>query len=225
MSARRGLLLAAALASTLASPAAFADAPPADAPAPAGPAAAVAPPAPAQGPRIAYESGVEVTITSKDPATEVFLAHGDVPIGVFPDPFERIGLTPITIKLAAGTYSIETAAPTQSGSHERFMVEQGRPVHVEVHPGDANVKAVGAVLAGLGVASIVLGIIAIVSFSPNDQTYNRFGIGLPLVIGGAAGCGIGVGMSFLGATTLKIGPATQPARPVATFVPALTFAF
>jgi hypothetical protein len=221
--ARRACLTT-ALACALAAPTASAD----DTPAPPAPPAPSPPPpdAPAQhaGPQIAYEVGVEVTITSKDPATEIYLAHGDVPIGTYPDPYERIGLAPITIKLAAGTYSIETASPTQSTGHERFMVEQGRPQHIEVRPGDANVKAVGAVIAGLGVVSIVLGVVAIVSFSPDDSSYNRFGIGLPLILGGAAGCGIGIGMTVLGATSVHVEHQPQPGRPVGA-VPSMTFAF
>jgi hypothetical protein len=195
------------------------------------PAAASAADAPSEtaatqgAPKIAYDGGVEVTIASKDPATEIYLAHGDVPIGAIPDPYERIGLAPITIKLAAGTYSLETASPTQSTGHERFMVEQGRPLHVEVRPGDANVKAVGAVIAGLGVVSIVLGIVAIVSFSPNDSGYDRFGIGLPLIIGGAAGCGVGIGMTALGATAVHVDHAPQPAHSAAVAIPALTLVF
>lgn len=207
-----------ALAWTLAAVPAIADDAPTPTPTPTATAAAA-------GPKIAYEGGVEVTITSKDPATEVFLAHGDVPGGTFPDPYERVGLAPLTIPLAPGTYSIETASPTQSTGHERFMVEQGRPLKLEVRPGDASVKSIGAVLAGLGVVSILLGVVAILSFSPNDQNYNRFGIGLPLIGGGAGACGIGIGMTVLGATDVHVEKQPQPAHPIVATVPTLRFAF
>jgi hypothetical protein len=203
-------MAAAALACALASPAALAG-DPAPMPTPTHPA-------------IAYEPGTEVTFSSKDPATELYLAHGDVPVGAMPDPFERVGLTPLTIKLAAGTYSVETAGPTQSAGHERFMVEQGRPLHIEVRPGDANVKTFGTVIAGLGVVSVILGVVAILSFSPNDSHYDRFGIGLPLILGGAAGCGIGVGMTALGATAVRVDHQPLPA-PRAALVPTLRIAF
>lgn len=177
------------------------------------------------GPMIADEAGVDVTIACRDPATEIFLAHGDVPGGTFPDPYERVGLTPIAIKLAPGTYSIETASPTQSTGHERFVVERGRPLHIEVRPGDAGVKSVGAVLAGLGVVSIVLGVVAIVSFSPNDQGYNRFGVGLPLIGAGAGVGGVGIAMTVLGATDVHVDRQPQPHAPAATVVPALRLVF
>jgi hypothetical protein len=183
-------------------------------------------PAQARHPRIEYDRGVEVTITSKDPATEIYLAHGDVPIGTMPDPYERVGLTPVTLKLAAGTYSIETASPTQSTGHQRFVVEQGKPLAIEVRPGDASVKTVGSVVVGLGVVSIVLGVVAILSFSPNDSHYDRFGIGIPLIAGGAAGSGIGVGMVALGATDFRVQPQAGPAKSAAVVaVPTLTWQF
>jgi hypothetical protein len=226
VSRRLSPAVACLLAAVLATEVAWADDAPAEAPPPAPAPETVSGPAPAHAnPKIAYEHGVEVTITSKDPATEIFLAHGDAPGGTFPDPYERIGLAPITIKLAAGTYSIETASPTQSTGHDRFMVEQGKPLHIEIHPGDANVKSIGSVLAGLGVVSIVLGIVAIVSFGPNDSSYNRFGVGLPLIIGGAAGGGVGIGMSVAGATSVDVHAQPRPMRAAAVAVPTLTLTF
>jgi hypothetical protein len=157
--------------------------------------------------------GVPVTFTCKDPAMEIFLARGDVPAGTVPDPFERVGLAPITLHLAPGTYSIETASQTTSTGHERFAVEEGSPLTVEVHPGDASVKAIGTVLAGIGIVSIVLGIVAVVSISPNDQHYDRFAVGLPLLIGGAGAIGVGVSMVFIGSTDIRaphLPPASAP---------------
>jgi hypothetical protein len=183
-----------------------------------------APPAPKLH-KIEFEQGVEVTITSKDPATEIFLAHGDVPRDTMPDPFERVGLVPLTLKLAAGTYSLETASPTQSTGHERFVVEQGKPLAIEVHQGDASVKGIGTVVIGLGVVSIVLGVVAIVAFSPGDSNYNRWGVGIPLIAGGGAACGVGIGMTALGSTDVHVLPQARPGRPGASAIPTLTFRF
>ena len=36
-------------------------------------------------PAIEFADGVPVTFTSKDPSTEIYLAHGDVPVGTTPD--------------------------------------------------------------------------------------------------------------------------------------------
>jgi hypothetical protein len=177
-------------------------------------------------PSIEFASGVEVSIVSKDPATEIYLAHGDVPIGEMPDPYERLGVVPITIKLAAGTYSLETASAQQSTGHRRFVVEQGKPLVVEVHPGDASVKSLGAVVVGLGVVSIVLGIVVVVTFAPNDSHFDRWGVGLPLLVGGAAGTGLGIAMTSLGATDVDVRPLVAPHRPAGlSLVPAMTWTF
>jgi hypothetical protein len=148
--------------------------------------------------------GVPVTFTSKDPAMEIFLAHGDVPEGAVPDPFERVGVVPRSLHLAPGTYTIETASSTTSTAHRWFVIERGAPVNVEVRPGDASVKAFGAVFIALGTVAAILGVIVIVSFAPNDSRYNRFGIGLPLILGGLGGAALGFGMTALGATDVRV---------------------
>jgi hypothetical protein len=167
-----------------------------------------------------------VSIISKDPATEIYVAHGDVPIGEMPDPYERLGVVPINIKLAAGTYSLETASPRQSTGHQRFVVEQGKPLVIEVRPGDASVKGIGAVVIGLGVVSIVLGIVVVVTFAPNDSHFDRWGVGIPLALGGAVATGVGIGMTAFGATDMDTRPLVAPRRPAGlNVVPAMTWTF
>jgi hypothetical protein len=172
--------------------------------------------------------GVPVTITSTDPTTEIYLAHGDVPARSLPDPFVRVGRVPAALKLAPGTYSIETTSVTASGSHERFYVESGAPIAVEVRPGNALVKTIGSGLVVFGVVAVLLGIVAVVSISPDDTHYNRFGIGLPLLLGGAGGAGLGVGLIAVGSTDVRApheppGGAARP-RPV-SWAPSLLWRF
>jgi hypothetical protein len=151
------------------------------------------------GPSFEDAHGVQVTISSNDPGTELYLGRGDLPSG----PFERIGVVPRALRLAPGTYTLETAAPNASTGHQRFAVEAGAPVTIEVRSGNATVRGFGSVFIGLGIVATILGVLAIVSISPNDQNYNRFGIGLPLILGGAAGAGLGVGMTALGSTEVR----------------------
>ena len=84
-----------------------------------------------------------VTFVSKDPAMEIYIAHGDVPARTFPDPFEKVGVVPVTVKLSPGQYTIETASAKSSTGHERLQVESNAPLTVDVHGGDAMVKAFG----------------------------------------------------------------------------------
>jgi hypothetical protein len=172
-------------------------------------------------PAIASADGVPVQFVSKDPAMSIFLAKGDVPTRAFPDPFERVGHVPLTVRLSPGVYTVETSSPTTSTGHERIFVEAGAPVTVEVRGGDSSVKAIGTVLIALGAVAATLGVVAIVSISPHDENYNRFGIGLPLLLGGAGGAAVGVGMVALGSTNvvaphlppggLPGGPRSRPA--------------
>jgi hypothetical protein len=164
---------------------------------------------------IETDDGTPVTFVSNDVATEIFLARGDVPSGTTPDPFVRMGVVPLTAKLSPGIYTVETASPKASTGHQRLFVEQGAPLRVEVHAGDATLKTIGTTLIGLGVVAAILGVVAIVSISPNDQSYNRFGIGLPLVIGGAAGAGLGWVLIGAGSTSVSaphLPPAVAPPR-------------
>jgi hypothetical protein len=166
--------------------------------------------------------GVEVMFASKEPETQIYLAHGDWPDApVYPDPFERIGPTPFTLRLAPGTYTIECSTPTSTTGHQRFMVERGRPLLVDVHPGSAGLKTSGAVILGLGVVATILGIVAIVSFSGNDSHYDRFAVGLPLILGGAGASGVGIVMTSVGATSVHVnrqGPGAHSSSVMPAFV-------
>ncbi len=153
-------------------------------------------------PKIEDPEGVPVTFTSKDVAMHVYIAHGDVPGGQIPDPFEKLPKLPVVVRLAPGTYTVEAESPNASTGHERVVVEQGAPMTVEAHPGDASVKAFGGVFIAGGVVAALLGIIVIVSISPHDQSFNRWGVGLPLTLGGVGLAGLGVGMTVAGSTDI-----------------------
>jgi hypothetical protein len=160
---------------------------------------------------------------SKSASTRIYVAHGDVGERPDPDPFEKIGIAPVTVKLAPGTYTVETEGPTQSNGHQRFVVEHDAPLTVQVNPGDPSLKAFGGILIALGVVSVALGIVAIVSISPDDSHYDRWGLGLPLCIGGVAGAGLGWGMTAMGSTDVNAphlppGGFAHPAAVVPTLV-------
>jgi hypothetical protein len=185
------------------------------------------PPSPAS---IEAPDGVPVTFTCDDPAMRIYLAHGEVGAHADPDPFVRVGRTPITIRLAPGTYSIEAESPTSSTGHDRFLVEPNSPMRIEVRPGNASVKTFGSVFIALGVVATLLGVVALVSISASDTHYNRWGIGLPLVIGGPAVGVLGYGMTALGSTDIHVplqppGGAPSRASLGPSVVPALSWRF
>ncbi|HTQ48105.1 MAG TPA: hypothetical protein VMI75_35360 [Polyangiaceae bacterium] len=159
-------------------------------------------PQPPPRPKIEDSAGVPVTFTSEDRGMRVYIAHGEVPERAFPDPYEKLPQLPFTVRLAPGTYTVEAESQTASTSHEHIFVERDAPLTVRIRGGNAMVKTFGSVFIAAGVVSTILGIVAIVSISPHDQSFNRWAVGLPLTIGGVALAGLGVGMTALGSTTV-----------------------
>ena len=159
--------------------------------------------------KIADAAGTPVTIGASNNDTWIFLAKGDVPENTLPDPFERVGVAPLEIRLAPGVYTLESGSPTSSTGRARFRVEQGHPFHIDVSNGDAMVKTFGAISIGTGIIAVLLGIVTIVSVSSNDSHFNRYALGLPLLIGGGAASALGVGLSFAGATSVKMPASNQ----------------
>jgi hypothetical protein len=201
----------ASLAVLLATQAAWADGtatPPASTPAPAPAETPASTPPTATGPEgpkrpvIEDPAGTPVTFDSSDYAMRVYLAKGDVRDNAIPDPFEKLPKLPCTVRLAPGTYTAEAESPNASTGHQRFVVEHDAPIKVVVHSGNASVKAFGAVFIGVGIVSTILGIVSIISISPNDSSFNRWAVGLPLTLGGIGVGGLGIGMTFLGTTEI-----------------------
>ena len=155
-------------------------------------------------PKVADPDGTPVEITATSVDTDIYLAKGDVPADPVGEPYERIGTAPLTIRLAPGVYTIQSDRPASSSGYARFHVEQGHPIAIQVRNGDAMVRTLGTVLEAAGVTAILVGVIAVLSISNDDRHYGRFAIGLPLLLGGGGSLGVGVGLSFAGATTMKI---------------------
>ncbi len=165
-------------------------------------------------PVIEDPAGTPVTFDSTDYAMRVYLAKGDVRDGVIPDPYEKLPPLPCTVRLAPGTYTAEAESPNASTGHQRFVVEHDSPIKVEVRSGNASVKGFGGVFIGLGIVSTILGIVSIISISPNDGSFNRWAVGLPLTLGGLGVAGLGIGMTFLGSTEI-VAPHRAPGKSVA----------
>lgn len=162
-------------------------------------------------PLIEDPSGTPVTFTSTDVTMRVYLAKGDVRGGVLPDPYERLPPLPYTVKLAPGMYTVEAESPNASTGHDHIVVEHDSPITVVVKSGNASVKAFGGVFIAIGIVSVILGIVSIISISPNSQNFNRWGVGLPLTLGGLGLGGLGIGMTFLGTTNITA-PHLAPGR-------------
>jgi hypothetical protein len=158
----------------------------------------------AEGARPAIESpqGVPVHFESNDRAMEIFIARGEVAPRAPPSAYEKLPTPPVTVRLDPGTYTVEAESPTASTGHQRIFVEHDAPMTVDVRGGDVMVKLLGGVCLTLGIVSTLLGVVAVVAISPHDSSYNRWGVGLPLLLGGAGVAGLGVGLTALGSTNI-----------------------
>jgi hypothetical protein len=166
----------------------------------------------AAAPKVEDPNGTPVRITASTINTTIFIAKGDVPSNPLVDTYERVGVAPLTIKLAPGVYSIESSTPTASMGYTRFDVEQNKPIDIDVRNGDAMVRTIGDVLVALGVSSIVLGVLAATAISPHDSTYARWAISIPLLGAGAGSTIVGIGMIAAGSTTFKMPVSAEQAR-------------
>jgi hypothetical protein len=173
---------------------------------------AIAPAAHADPPKIEDPAGTPLTITSDHTDTEIFVAKGPVPKHHEIDSFERVGVAPTTLKLAPGIYTFETEGPTQSSGHEVVTVDRW-PMNVTVKTGDATVKTMGTILIALGVVGIVGGIVVVATFGQGDKQFDKYTLAIPMLVGGAGVAGIGVGLSFLGATSVQGAMPPSPASP------------
>jgi hypothetical protein len=176
---------------------------------------AIAPSVRAEPPKIEDPGGTKITVTSDHTDTEIWVAKGPVPRHHEIDTFEKIGIAPLELKLAPGIYTFETEGPTQSAGHELVTVDRW-PMDVKVKTGDASVKTIGTILIALGVVSIIGGIVVVATFGQGDKQFDKFTIAVPLLAAGAGVAGIGIGMSFLGATNVAATtPPTSPTPPPA----------
>jgi hypothetical protein len=155
------------------------------------------------GTTIADPKGTPVSFTSSRIDTVIYIAKGDGPAAADPTPFERLGAAPLTVKLAPGTYTIETESESTSTGRERIRVDQ-TPINIEIRPGDETVKTMGAMFEGLGVISMLTGIVVAVAVSPHDDKFPRWEIAIPTLVGGAGLFGLGVGLSAIGSTDIHL---------------------
>ncbi len=175
-------------------------------------------------PRIAAADGTPVTISATNPDQVIYLAKGEAASNPVIDPFENVGVAPVQIRLAPGLYTIESSGPTTSTGHAVFRVGDA-PVSIEVRTGDASVKTFGAILIALGVTAVITGIIVLVSYTQNEGSYNKAVIAIPLFGGAVLAGGVGVGLTFAGATRIVVPEEPAAPAPKPAFVPSLQVRF
>jgi hypothetical protein len=163
-------------------------------------------------PRIATPDGTPVTIVADQPDQVIYLARGEVVGSTIPDPFEHVGVAPVQLRLAPGTYTVESGGPTTSTGHAVVRVGEA-PLRLEVHTGNASLRTFGAIFIALGVTAVVAGIIVVASYTQKEGSFDKAAIALPLLIGGGVSGLGGLGLTLAGTTNIVVpeGPPV-PAR-------------
>jgi len=198
-------LLIGSLASAQTSPAPSASASPA--PAASTSAAAAPPPAPPAPALPAFfqpETGTPVEFDSTKPLISVYVAQGIINDTTprYPDPFVKIGRTPVTVKLAQGTYTVNVESPDiPVGS---TLVRVGaQPVHVRIKAGSDGMRGLGTLLLALGATSALAGLVVELSYSQSPNGIAKSKIAVPLFAIGGGGVAAGLTFYLLAGTSFE----------------------
>jgi hypothetical protein len=183
-------------------PPATAQTPPPPAPSPA-PAPAPTP-APAPAPPFLQETGTALEFDSTKPLISVYLAPGVIEDTTprYPDPFFKIGRTPITVKVAPGTYTVNVESPDTPVATTIVRVG-AQPVHVRVKAGNDGTRGLGTLLLAGGATALLAGLVLELSYSPAPNGISKSKIAIPLFAIGGAGVAGGLTFYLLSGTSFE----------------------
>jgi hypothetical protein len=125
----------------------------------------------------------------------VYLAPGVVEDTTprYPDPFFKIGRTPITVKVAPGTYTVNVESPETTVATTIVRVGT-QPVHVRIRAGSESMRGLGTLLLAGGATAALAGLVLELSYSQAPNGISKSKIAIPLfAIGGA---GVAGGLTF-----------------------------
>jgi len=172
---------------------------------PAAPAqAAPAPPTAEPAPAFLQPSGTPVDFDATRPFISIFIAPGILANTEphYPDPFFKVGRTPVALRMAPGVYTISAESPDiPSGS--TILRVGSEPVLVRVKAGSDGMRGLGTLLMAAGAASLLAAIVIEVSYSPAPNGIAKSQIAVPLFIVGGAGVASGLTFYLLSGTTFE----------------------
>jgi hypothetical protein len=174
---------------------------PASAPAPAPAPAPASAPAP---PFLQPDTGTPVEFDSTKPLISVYLAPGivDDTTPRYPDPFFKIGRTPITVKIAPGTYTVNVESPDTTVGNTVVRVG-AQPVHVRIRAGSDDMCGLGTLLFAGGAAAVLAAVVLELSYSPAPNGISKSKIAVPLFAVGGAGVAGGLTFYLLSGTSFE----------------------
>jgi hypothetical protein len=150
------------------------------------------------------DTGTPVEFDATKPLLSVYIAPGiiDDTTPRYPDPFVKIGRTPVTVKVLPGVYTVNVESPEiPVGS---TIVRVGtQPVHVRVKAGSDGIRGLGTLLLALGATSALVGLVVELSYSQAPSGISKSKIAIPLFAVGGAGVAGGLTFYLLAGTTFE----------------------
>jgi hypothetical protein len=145
-----------------------------------------------------------VEFDASKPLISVYVAQGiiDDTTPRYPDPFFKIGRTPVTVKLAPGTYTVNVESPETPVATTIVRVG-AQPVHVRIKAGSDGVRGLGTLLLAAGATSALAGLVIELSYSAAPNGVSKSKIAIPLFAIGGAGVAGGLTFYVLSGTTFE----------------------
>jgi hypothetical protein len=155
-------------------------------------------------PFVRADTGVDVEFDADRPHISVFVAPGIVEDTEprFPDPFVKLGRTPLSVKLVPGVYTVTVESPDIATRSTVFQVGS-QPVHVRVRSGSAGARGLGTLLLAVGAASALAALAIEVSYTETPSGISKSKIAIPLFIVGGVGLAGGLTIYLSSSTTIE----------------------
>jgi hypothetical protein len=145
-----------------------------------------------------------VEFDSNRPGVSVYVAPGALADTEpqYPDPFVKVGRTPVSTNLAPGIYTVTVESPDIAVGATVFRVGT-EPVHVRVRGGSDSLRSLGTLLFAGGAASLLAALAVEVSYSKSPSGISKGKIVVPLLIVGGVGAAAGLTFYLTSATTIE----------------------
>lgn len=150
-----------------------------------------------------FGAGFPVTISCDRPFSYAFVAKGAVDSRPsFPDPFVKVGRTPLTIELPSGVYTVIVEGESTTTGSTVFEV-RNMPAQVRVKGGSSSLRELSTWTMAFGVAALLAAGVIEVSQTKADDSSTKHKFSIPLAIGGGVALGGGLVMVLVSRTTFQ----------------------
>jgi hypothetical protein len=142
---------------------------------------------------LAPADGTKVTFESDRPLVSVYIAEGEVrdTSPRWPDPFKKLGRTPLTVGLRPGTYTVNVESPDIPVASTVLNVGDA-PMTIRVRGGNDGLRTLSTFLLAASATAVLVGIVVETSYSQAPNGISKSAIAIPLFVGGGVGLGAGL---------------------------------